>query len=89
MRQQILKDKKYKRTELLQSQREEVHKHRLVFNVTYYPIFSKLINILSKIHLLLIPDREHSKVFDNVPIIGFKKRKEFQGHPGESQSTST
>ena len=75
MRQQILKDKKYKRTELLQSQREEVHKHNLAFNITYYPIFLKLKNILSKIHLLLTPDMEHSKVFENVPIVGFKKGK--------------
>ena len=75
VRQQILKARKYKTTELLQSQREEVHKHKLVFNISYYPIFSKLKNILSKIHLLLTPDREHSNVFENVSIIGFKKRK--------------
>ena len=62
MRQQIFKARKYKGTELLHSQREEVHKNKLVFDITYYPIFSKLKNILSKIHLLLTPDREHSKV---------------------------
>ena len=74
MRQQILKAQKYRRTELLHSQREEVHKNKFVFNITYYPIFSKLKkNILSKIHLLLTPDREHKKVFENIPIIGFKK----------------
>ena len=73
VRQQILKARKYKRTELLHSQREEVHKNKLVFNITYYPIFSKLKNILSKIHLLLTPDREHSKVFEDIPRIGFKK----------------
>ena len=43
--------------------------------MTYYPIFSKLKNILSKIHLLLTLDRKHSKVFENIPIIGFKKGK--------------
>ena len=37
--------------------------------------FFELKNILSKIHLLLTPDKEHSKVFENVPIIGFKKGK--------------
>ena len=41
VRQQILKAWKYRRTELLHSQREEVHKHELVFDVTYYPVFSK------------------------------------------------
>ena len=75
MRQQILKARKYRRTELLHSQREEYHKNKLVFNITYYPIFSKLKNILFKIHLLLTPNREHRKVFENVPIINFKKGK--------------
>ena len=46
VRQQILKARKYKRTELLHSQRDEVHKNKLVFNTNYYPISSKLKNIL-------------------------------------------
>ena len=75
MRQQILKTTKYRRTKLLYILREEVHKNKLVFNITYYPMFFKLQNILSKIHLLLTPDREHSKDFENIPIIGFKKGK--------------
>ena len=40
------------RQQILYSQREEVHKSKLVF-ISYYSIFSKLKNILSKIHLLL------------------------------------
>ena len=38
-------------------------------------MFSKLKNVLSEIHLLLTPDREHGKVFENVPIIGFRRAK--------------
>ena len=53
VRQQILKARKYRRKELLHSQREEVHINKLVLNITYFPIFSKLKNILFKIHLLL------------------------------------
>ena len=74
LRQQILKARKYRRAELLHSQREEGHINKLVFNITYFPFFSKLKNILFKIHLLLTPDREHKKVFENVPIIVFKRR---------------
>ena len=37
MRQQMLKTRKYWRTELLFSQREKVHKNKLVLNITYYP----------------------------------------------------
>ena len=50
----------------MHNQRAEVHGNL---------IFPKLNNILSKTHLLLTPDREHSKVFEKVPIIGFKKAK--------------
>lgn len=37
MRQQMLKTMKYRQTELLFSQRENVHKNKLVLNITYYP----------------------------------------------------
>ena len=71
VRRQILKALNF----YLRSHRIKVHKNKLVFNITYYPICSKLKNILSNIHLLLTPDREHRKVFENVPIIGFKKER--------------
>ena len=86
VKQQILKARKYRRTELWHSQREEVHENKLVFSITYYSIFSKLKNILSKIHLLLTPFREHSKVFENVSIIGFGKEKSLKDIV-DSQST--
>ena len=57
------------------SQRKEVHENQLVFNITYYPISSKLKNILSKIHPLITPDRGHCKVLENILIIGFEKGK--------------
>ena len=66
---------KYRRTKLLHIQRELVHKYKLVFNIAYYPIFLKLKKNLSKIYLLLTPDKKHKKVFENVPITGFKKGK--------------
>jgi len=34
--------------------------------------------ILTKIHLLLTPNKEHQKVFSNVPILGFKRGKSLQ-----------
>ena len=51
------------------------NKSRVIFNITYHPVFSKLKNLLSEIHLLLTPDREHGKVFEKVPIIGFRRAK--------------
>ena len=75
MTQKILKATKHRRTELLYSQRVEVHKNKLEFSISYYPISFKLKNILSKIHLLLTPDTKHSKVFENILIMGLKKGK--------------
>ena len=75
VRQQILKARKYGRTKLLHIQREEAHKNELVFDIRYYPIFSKLKYILLRIHLLLTADREHSKIVRNISIIVFKKGK--------------
>ena len=38
-------------------------------------MFLKLENILPEIHVLLTPDREHGKVFEKIPIIGFRRAK--------------
>ena len=67
LRQQILKDKKYRRAKLLYSHSEEVQRNNLLFNSKHYQSISKLKNILSRSHLILTPSREPSKVFDNTP----------------------
>ena len=41
-------------------------------------MLSKLKNVLSEIHLLLTPDREHGKVFGNIPIVEFRRAKSLQ-----------
>ena len=61
--------------DLLNKQTTNDKEDLLVLNITYHPAFSKLKNIVSNIHLLLTPDKEHQKVFQNLPILGFKKGK--------------
>ena len=75
VRGQILKARKFSRSEVLNKQKRMGNKSRIVFDITYHPVFSKLKNKLSEIHLLLTPDREHEKVFAHVPIIGFRRAK--------------
>ena len=56
--QQILKARKRRRTELLYSERERKFiKISWCLYITDYPIFSKLKNTFSKIHLFLTSDR--------------------------------
>ena len=75
VRGQILKARKFSRSEVLNKQKRMGNNSRIVFNITYHPVFSKLKNKLSEIHLLLTPDREHEKVFAHVPITGFRRKK--------------
>ena len=47
---------------------------KLTFNITYYPVFQNMRNILQELHLLLAPDKEHEKVFPDVPVVGFHNK---------------
>ena len=51
------------------------NKSRIVFNITYHPVFSKLKNVLCEIYRLLTPDGKHGRVFENVLIIEFRRAK--------------
>ena len=73
LRGKILKARKFSRSEVLNKQKRVENKNGFVFNITFHPVFSRLKNILSKIHLLLTPDRKHGKVFEKIPIIGFRR----------------
>ena len=75
VRYQILRDRKFKRDELLHRGPKETVVPKLVFNITYHPAFFKIKNVLSKVHLLLTPNKEHRSVFPEVPIVGFKRCK--------------
>ena len=75
VRQQILKARTHKRKDLLNNMKDKRNDYQLVFNITYYPYFSKLKDTMSFLHLLLTPDQEHQKVFHKVPIIGFRRAK--------------
>ena len=44
---------------------------KLTFHITYYPAFQNVRAIMEELHILLIPNKEHKKVFPHVPVIGF------------------
>ena len=47
----------------------------LTFNITYYPAFQNVRAIMEELHILLTLNKEHKKVFPNVPVIGFRNGK--------------
>ena len=62
----------YMRKDLLEREKAKTSESRLTFNITYYPVFQNIRNILQELHLLLAPDKEHKKVFPDVPVVGFR-----------------
>ena len=55
VRGQILKARKFSRSEVLNKRKRTGNKCIIVVNITYHAVFSKLKNVLSEIHLLLTP----------------------------------
>ena len=75
VRKQILKARKFSRAELLNNQRKKETEDKLVLNIMYHLFLAQLKVVMTRIHILLTPDKEHSKVLRDVPIIGFRRAK--------------
>ena len=71
IRKQILRAQEHSRKAFLEREKAETSEPRLTFNITYYPVFQNIRNILQELHLLLVPDKDHKKVFPDVPVVGF------------------
>ena len=78
IRKQILRAQEHCRKDLLEIEKSETSQPRITFNITYYPVFQNIRNILQDFHLLLASDREHKKVFPDVPVAGFCNGKSFK-----------
>ena len=48
---------------------------KLTLNIIYYLAFQNVRAIMEELHILLTPNKEHRKVFPNVPVIGFRNGK--------------
>ena len=75
VRKQILKARKFSRTEVLNNQRKKENEEKPILNIRYHPSLAQLKTIMTRIHLLLTPDNEHNKLFRDVPIIGLRRAK--------------
>ena len=49
-------------------------------NITYYPVFKNIRNILQKLHLLLAPDKQHKMVYPDVPVVGLRNGKSLKDY---------
>ena len=70
IRKKILRAREHSRKDLLEREKTETSEPKLTFNITYYTVFQNITNTLQELHLLLAPDKEHKKVFPDVPVVG-------------------
>ena len=75
IRKQILRVREHSRKDLLEREKTEISEPKLTFNITYYIVFQNIRKTLQELHLLLAPDKEHKKVFPDVPVVGFRNGK--------------
>ena len=75
VRREVLKARKFDRNYLLDKEQDKKPPPDLVLNITYHPALNKIKSILSNIHILLTPNKEHEKVFQQVPVVGFRRGK--------------
>ena len=65
---------------MLEKERNHPKENKLTFNIIYYPASQNTKTILEELHILLAPDKEHKKVFSNVPTVGFRNGKNLKDH---------
>ena len=63
MRKQILSPREYYRNDLLEREKPPMYEKKPTFNISYYPAFQNVRNIMEDLHILLTPIKEHKKVF--------------------------
>ena len=80
VRKQVLRAREHSRESLLEKVKSESNQRKLTFNITYYPVFQNVRNILQELHILLTPDQEHKKVFQDIPVVGFRNGKSLKDH---------
>ena len=77
---QVLRAREHFRESLLEKVKIESDQNKLTFNITYYPVFQNVRNILQELHILLTPDKEHKKVFLDILVVGFRNGKRLKDH---------
>ena len=80
VRKQVLRAREHSRESLLEKVKSESDQNKLIFNITYYPVFPNERNILQELHLLLTPAKEHKKVFQDIPVEGYHNEKSLKDH---------
>ena len=85
VRKEILRARAILREALLEKVNIPEKQNKIIFNITYHPVFRDVRKILEELHAILAFDDRHKKVFPDVPMTGFKNNKNLKAHLARSQ----
>ena len=63
-----------------EKEKQQMPEKKLTFSITYFPAFQNVRSIMEELHILLTPNKEHKKVFPDVPVAGFRNGKNFKDY---------
>ena len=63
-----------------EKEKQQMPEKKLTFSITYSPAFQNVRSIIEELHILLTPNKEHKKVFPDVPVAGFRNGKNFKDY---------
>ena len=75
VRKQVVRAREHSRKNVLEKIKSESHQNKLTSNIFYYPVFQNVRNILQEIHIFLAPGKKQKKVFQDIPVVGFRNGK--------------
>ena len=79
IRKQILSAREHSRNDLLEKEKQQMSERKLTFNITYYSTFRNVRSIMEELHIST-PNKEHKKVFPDVPVVGFRNGKSLKDY---------
>ena len=68
IRKQILSAQEYSRNYPFEKEKQQMPEKKLTFNINYYPAFQNVRRIMEQMHISLTVNKEHGKVFLDVPV---------------------
>ena len=77
---QILSAWKHSRNGRLEKEKQQITEKKLTFNITYYQAFQNVRFMIKELHILLTLNKEHTKIFPNVPVVGFGNGKSLKDY---------
>ena len=80
VRKQVLRAREHSRKSLLEKVKSEPDQNKMTFNMTCYPVFQNVRNILQELHILLTLDKDHKKLLQDIPVVGFRNGKSLKDH---------